>query len=139
LYFVFEDVAMVVGSCGSYNIPQVFWGIPHNFAPTHIDMVELNWIVLCWSCRDIDKIPCASSDGSPPRFFEVNKGYVAIPSFFYSVGCKSPAFSGCKVHHNEELDLDVTLPLNISLDLGLGIAHNTQLSKQRYTWTLIVM
>ncbi len=36
--------------------------------------------------------------------------------------------SGCKAHHDEELGLNVMLPLNISLDLGQRAVRDTQLS-----------
>ncbi len=137
LYLVFEDITVIVRFCGSFDIPQVFWAVPCNFAPIHIYVVELNWVVLQWSYRDIDEIPCASSNSSPPGFFKVNEGYILFSSIFNSVGHKHPMFSSCKAHHYGELGLDVTLPLNVSLDLGLRMAHITRLSRDRYTQTLV--
>ena len=87
-------------------------------------MVELNWVVLTWSCRDIDEVSGVSSNCSPPGFFEVYQGNVPFSPFFYSIWHKGPVFSSCKVRHDEELGLNVMLPLNVSLDLGLGMVCN---------------
>ncbi len=81
-------------------------------------MVELNWVVLIWSCGNVDEIPSAPSNCPPPGCFKVDKGDVSFSSFFYNVWHKGPAFPGGKACHNEQLGLNVMLPLNVSLDLG---------------------
>ena len=86
-------------------------------------MVELNWIVLRWSCWDIDEVPSAPSNCSPPSFFKVYKWYVPFSSFFNVVGQEDPTILGGKARHNE-LGLNVTLPLNVSLDLGSNEARD---------------
>ncbi len=87
-------------------------------------MIELNWVVLTWSCRYVDEVSSASSDRPPPGFFEIDQGNVSFSSFLYQVGREGPTFSGCKAHHNE-LGLNVTLPLNVSLDLDFGSMRDT--------------
>src|SRR6266702_909379 len=82
LYFVFKDVTTVVWSCWSFDVPPIERCVPSNLCPTHEVVVELNWVVLRWSSWDVDKVPGASSDGSPPCFFKVYEGYVSFPSFF---------------------------------------------------------
>ncbi len=82
-------------------------------------MIELNWVVLTWSCRDVDEVPSASLNCSPPGCFEVYYRNISFPSFFDGVWREGPTLSGGDARHNEELGLNVTLPLNVSLDLGL--------------------
>ena len=109
--------------------------VPSNLGPTHEVVVKFNWVVLWWSCWDIYKIPSATLNGSPPCFFEIYKRYVSFSSVFNRVGCGDQTIFGCKAHHNGELGLNVTLPPNVSLDLGLEMACDTWLSKDRYTQT----
>ena len=71
----------------------------------------------------VSKIVTASTDCSPLSFFEVYEWYVSFSTFFKGVGCKNPMVSSGKARHNE-LGLNVTLSLNVSLDLGLGLACN---------------
>ena len=71
-YFVFEYVTPIIWSCWSDDVPQVLGCVPSNFAPTHVDVIELNWVVLTRSCGYVDEIPRASSDGPPPSFLEID-------------------------------------------------------------------
>src|SRR6266702_1214722 len=80
LYFVFEDVAPVIWSCWSYDVPPVVGCVPSNFRPTHEVVVKLNWVILCWSCGDIDKVPCTPSDVSPPCCLQIYEGYISFSS-----------------------------------------------------------
>ena len=105
LYFVFKYVATIVGSCRSDYIPHCFWCVPSDFAPTHISVVELNWIVLTRSCGDIDKISSVSVDCSPPSCFEIYERDIALSSFFYGIWREGPAFSSRNARHNESLVL----------------------------------
>ena len=87
-------------------------------------MIELNWVVLIWSCWDIDEVPGTSSNRSPPSCFEIDSRYVSFSSVVNLVRREGPAFSSCKARHGE-LGLNVTLPLNVSPDLGLGTVRDT--------------
>jgi len=71
-YFVFEYVAPIVWSCWPDDVPQVLGCVPSDFAPTQVDVIELNWVILTRSRGYVDEIPCASSNGSPPSFLEVD-------------------------------------------------------------------
>ncbi len=81
-YLVFKYIAPIVQSCWSFNIPPVLRGIPSDFSPTHEVVIELNQIILRWSCGDVNEIPRASSDCPPPGCFEIYKRYVSSSSFF---------------------------------------------------------
>ncbi len=105
LYFIFKDVTPIVGSCWSRYVSPIVRCVPSNFGPAHKVVVELNWVILRWSCGDIDKIPCASVDCSPPCCFEIYEGYVLFSSLFDVVGCEDPMFSGGNVRHGESLVL----------------------------------
>src|SRR6266702_1992335 len=72
LYFVFEYVTTVVRSCWLDHVPHCLWCVPSDFTPAHVGVIKLNWVVLTWSCRDVDEVSGASSDCSPPSCFEVN-------------------------------------------------------------------
>ncbi len=89
LYFVFKDIAPIVRSCRSYNVPQIFWCVPHDFTPALVDVVEFDWVILQWSYRDIDEIPCASLDGSPPSFFDIMRGTLHSPRLSIVYGVKA--------------------------------------------------
>ena len=81
-------------------------------------MVELNWVVLARSCGDIDEVSGASSNCPPPGCFEVYKRDVSFSSVFYRIWREGPVFSSRNARHNEKLGLNVTLPQNVSLDIG---------------------
>ena len=99
-YFVFEYVAPIVWSCWSDDVPQVLGCVPSDFAPTQVDVIELNWVVLAGSCGYVDKVSRASSDSSPPCFFEIDEWYVSFSSIFDCVWRKGPAFSSRKARHD---------------------------------------
>src|SRR6266702_7979619 len=105
LYFIFEYVATIIWSCWSYYVPHCFRCVPSDFAPTHVNVVELNWVVLTGSSGDVDEISGTSSDRSPPSFFEVDQGNVSFSSVFYRVWCEGPTFSGCEARHSGSLVL----------------------------------
>ncbi len=105
LYFIFEYVTAIVQSCWSFNIPPVERGIPSDLSPTHKVMIELNGVKLQWPCWDIDKVPGASLDSSPPCFFEIYQRYISFSSLFDRVWGKDPTIFGCKARHNESLVL----------------------------------
>src|SRR6266702_8022321 len=105
LYFVFEYVAMIIRHCWSDYVPHCFWCIPSDFAPTHVGVIKLNWVVLTRSRGDVDKVSGASSDCSPPGCFEIYKRNVSLSSVFYGVWRKGPAFSSCKACHSCSLVL----------------------------------
>src|SRR6266702_4352808 len=101
LYFVFKYVATIVGSCWSYYIPHCFGSVPSDFAPTHVTVVELNWVVLTWSGGDVDAVSGASSDCSPPCFFKIYQGDISFAPVFYCVQHNGPVFLSRKTCHSE--------------------------------------
>src|SRR6266702_2356744 len=105
LYLVFKYVTTIVGSCGSDYVPHCFWCVPSDFAPTHVYVVELNWVVLTRSCGYVNEIPGASSDCSPPVFFEIYERNVTISSVFNGIWCEGPAFLSRKARHSDSLVL----------------------------------
>src|SRR6266702_1867605 len=72
LSFVFEYVTTVVGSCWLDHVPHCFRCVPSDFAPTHLGMVELNWVISTWSSQDINEVSGTSSNCPPPGFFEID-------------------------------------------------------------------
>src|SRR6266702_4017737 len=85
-YFVFKYITPIIGSCWSYYFPQSFWCVPRNFCPTHIVMVELNWVILRWSCGNVDEVSRIFTYCSPPGFLEVYQRYVSFSSIGNGVG-----------------------------------------------------
>src|SRR6266702_5556717 len=63
----------------------------------------LLWVVLTWSCGDVDEIAGAPSDCSPPCCFEIYEGNVSFSSVFYCVWREGPTFSSRNTRHNEEI------------------------------------
>src|SRR6266702_4062726 len=72
LYFIFEYVTAIIRSCWSNYVPHCFGCIPSDFTSAHVDVIELNWVVLTWSCRDVDEVSGASSNRPPPSCFAVD-------------------------------------------------------------------
>ena len=104
-YFVLEYVAPILVSCWSCNIPTLMECAPNSFTPAEVGKVELNRVVSGGSCRYVYVVARASSDGSPPGFFKISCGDVAMSSAFNGVGLKHPMISGSEMRHDGSLVL----------------------------------
>jgi len=104
-YFIFEYITPIFVSRWSCDVPVLVEYTPRNLTPTKVREVELNRIILGGSCGYVYIVAGASSNGSPPCFFEISCGNIAMSSAFDRVGLEHPMIFGSETCHDGSLVL----------------------------------